>query len=769
LARAVPEHPGRAEAGGQTAGTGGPGVVASRISGGQRLAALRERLLAEAGAIRTAGNWERCLRAAARLPGEGFANILLIEAQQPGATLLRGYEEWRAAGRAVNRGEPGIAVLSAARQHPGDAGRGPRRAAEPGIPGWRDASRVAYLWDVSQTSGPPAAVPSPLPGLSGEIPAELWDALCWLARREGFAVEREQGAQADGLTFWTPRRIRVLPELDAGQAAWALAHQLGHVLAHGTAPHPPGSTTSGDACAGVRRAEADAVAFITCARYGVSVPRRPGSPAAWAGTDPRAQPAAVVLAAGERVVTAASRITGHLEQVLPGAATGAVVAREPARTPALRAQPASFLIMPSPSSGARLQEILDRAGSFYCGQLAGSWAEGYLRSRGLGPGAARQWGIGYAPAGWTTLTGHLLGAGYAEEEIEAAGLARRSSRGTLIDHLRDRVVLPVRGPGGQVAGFTGRTRPGAAPGTPKYLNSPETSLYKKGDLLFGLHEARDALLSGAIPVLVEGPFDAIAVTVAGAGRLAGVAPCGTALTASQAALLARSCDLGTTGVLAAFDDDPAGRKAAARAYGMLRPFSAILRVPALGGRDPAQVFQEEGPAALHGTLTGGAVPLLGVIVDADLSRWERRLGETLGPLLALRSAAAVLAGLLPPGAADQVREAAAGAELTALDAEMRAVLSPRLPFVAGALPADTAGQAIRLAGLLGFPADEVVIEIANAVTRHAALPGQRTGSTAARVAADGFPGPPGAKTSAQAPAERPRVSATWRSQVPGRR
>jgi hypothetical protein len=192
-------------------------------------------------------------------------------------------------------------------------------------------------------------------------------------------------------------------------------------------------------------------------------------------------------------------------------------------------------------------------------------------------------------------------------------------------------------------------------------------------------------------------------------------------------------------------------------------------VPALGGRDPAQVFQEEGPAALHGTLTAGTVPLLGVIVDADLSRWERRLGETLGPLLALRSAAAVLAGLLPPGAADQVREAAAGAELTALDDEMRAVLSPRLPLVTGALPADTAGQAIRLAGLLGFPADEVVIEIANAVTRHAALPGQRTGPAAARAAADGFPDPPGAKTSAQAPAERPRVSATRHSQVPGRR
>ena len=78
---------------------------------------------------------------------------------------------------------------------------------------------------------------------------------------------------------------------------------------------------------------------------------------------------------------------------------------------------------------------------------------------------------------------------------------------------------------------------------------------------------------------------------------------------------------------------------------------------------------------------------------------------------------------------------------TAVDDEMRAVLSPQLPLVAQALPADTASEAIRLAELLGFPADEVVIEIANAVTRHAASSGQRTGCTAARVAADGFPDP----------------------------
>jgi DNA primase len=152
---------------------------------------------------------------------------------------------------------------------------------------------------------------------------------------------------------------------------------------------------------------------------------------------------------------------------------------------------------------------------------------------------------------------------------------------------------------------------------------------------------------------VEGPFDAIAVTTAGVGHLAGVAPCGTALTPSQAALLASSCSLAETGVLVAFDDDPAGVKAAIRAYRILRPLTAVLRQPALAGRDPAQILEQEGPRELR-AVTAEAVPLLSVIVDADLGRWEHRMSETEGPLLALRSAAAVLAGLLPPAAAAQV-------------------------------------------------------------------------------------------------------------------
>ena len=261
----------------------------------QRIAALRIRLHETAGQIRSAQDWTRYLRAAARLHGETWANVLLISSRIPDATLVRGYEAWRAAGRQVNRDEKGIEIFSGTRRRePG--GRGAEEAGQDHS--WRDARRVAYVWDLSQTTGQPVPLPPAFPAPEGEAPPGLWDCLCWLARREGFAVEREDGSPGDGTTFWAARRIRIPPGLPSGQAAWALAHQLGHVLLHNTIAHPPGTTTSG--CHGIRKAEADSVAFITCARHGIRVEHAFSSPQTWAGSDPRAQPAAAILTAGER-------------------------------------------------------------------------------------------------------------------------------------------------------------------------------------------------------------------------------------------------------------------------------------------------------------------------------------------------------------------------------------------------------------------------------------------------------------------------------------
>ena len=706
----------------------------------QRVAALRIRLHQTAGQIGSAEDWARYLRAAARLHGETWANVLLISSRIPDATLVRGYEAWRAAGRQVNRDEKGIEIFSGMRRQEPD-GRGAEEAGQDHS--WRAARRVAYVWDLSQTTGQPVPLPPAFPAPAGEAPPGLWDCLCWLARREGFAVEREDGSPGDGTTFWAARRIRIPPGLPSGQATWALAHQLGHILVHNTIAHPPGTTTSG--CHGIQKTEADSVAFITCTRYGIPVEHAFSSPQTWAGADPRAQPAAAIQTAGERVTTAAAKVSRLLDHYLAGNRPAARPAAEPGhdeRPP----QPARSQVtapLPAPEPDPRISRVLDDAMQFYDGQLARSWVPAYLAERGIGNDTSRHRHIGYAPGGWTALTGHLRALGHDDDAIQAAGLARLSSRGTLIDHFRDRIMLPVHDQRGNIAGFLGRARPGAGPEVPKYLNSPETSSYQKGSLLFGLHQARDLLARGATPVIVEGPFDAIAVTVADPGHHAGLAPCGTALTSKQAAILAQSADLDSTGILVAFDDDPAGRKAAVRAHDILRPVTGRLQSAVLSGKDPAEILQTEGPAALRMVLRDQVQPLFSVVIDAHLAPWERRLRDPEGPLMAMRSTASVIAGLLPAGSAEAIRQITGNRELATIDEQMRPVANPELPEIARVLPADVTYQTMRVAERLGFTDySDVLAEVANAVTRDAARPGNRTADRAPQLAASSFPHPP---------------------------
>jgi DNA primase len=701
----------------------------------RRLAELRVRLQETADEIRTARGWTRCLRTAAQFPGESWANILLISSRIPDATLVKGYEAWRALGRQVRRDEKGIEIFSAPRRRKGNDDRRDGEQTH----SWRDAQRVTYVWDLSQTTGQPLPALTAIPSRSGELPPGLWECLCWLARREGFAVEREPGCPADGTMSWAARRIRILPDLAIDQAVWALAHQLGHVLLHNTGAALPGSTTSG--CQGVRKAEADSVAFITCARYGVRLEHAFSSPQSWAGSDPRAQPGAVILAVGERITTAAAEISGYLDRHLAGSTAGQVTRAQPEPAALTAPLPAAA---PPPEPDAGIEAVLLDAEAFYTGQLASSWAPGYLHQRGITAAVAGEWHIGYAPPGWTALTTYLRGRGHPDKEIQAAGLARVCSRGTLIDHFRDRVMLPVHDEYGKLAGFIGRARPGAGPDVPKYLNSPATSTYKKGDLLFGLSQVRAHLARGAVPVIVEGPFDAIAVSSADPGHYVGLAPCGTALTNRQAAALAHTADLRQTGGLVAFDDDTAGRKAAIRAYHILRGFSDLLQsVRLLPGKDPADILETVGAPALRAILRDRTQPLSAVVIDAHIDPWERRLRDPEGPLLAMRSLATVIASLLPPEAVQAIRRITGDKELIVLDEQMRPVTNPELPELARALPADSAYQIARTAERLGFTDySDVLAEVANAVTRKAARPKAVRPNVAPRLSDASFPHKP---------------------------
>jgi DNA primase len=721
---------------------------------------LRIRLQEMADEVRTADDWVRCLRAAAHLPGESWANVLLISSRMPTATVVKGYEAWRAAGRQVNRDEKGIEIFSSTRQQKGNRDSEDDEQS----PSWRDAHRVAYVWDLSQTSGQPLPARAAIPPPPGDVPPGIWDCLCWLARREGFAVEREPGCPDDGTTLWAARRIRVLPGLTSSQAVWALAHQLGHVLLHNTTAAPSGSTTSG--CQGVRKAEADSVAFIVCARHGVRVEHSFSSPQTWAGSDPRAQRGTAILAAGERITSTATRITRHLDHHLPGS-TADLAAPAQAEPAALTIGATAPALSPEPD--ARIERILLDAEQFYTGQLASSWVPAYLRKRGITAAAIGEWHIGYAPRGWTVLISYLRGRGHPDDGIQAAGLARVSSRGTLIDHFRDRVMLPVHDEHGTLAGFIGRARPGTGPDVPKYLNSPATSAYQKGDLLFGLHHTRGHLARGATPVIVEGPFDAIAVTLADPGHYADLTPCGTALTSRQAAALGRTADTRHTGVLVAFDDDTAGRKAAVRAYDILRAISDRLQSVVLSGRDPAEILETDGAPALRGILRNRAQPLSAVVIDAYIALWERRLRDPDGPLLAMRSVATAIAGLLPPETAEAIRRITRNKELITLDERMQPITNPELPEIARALPADTAYQITRTAERLGFTDySDVLAEVANAVTRRAACPKGVPHGAMPWLARSSFPYPPLTTQSSAEPADPPDEDssrARWTGQV----
>jgi DNA primase len=292
------------------------------------------------------------------------------------------------------------------------------------------------------------------------------------------------------------------------------------------------------------------------------------------------------------------------------------------------------------------------AARFFAARLAGSWVPAYLAGRGFGEQALRPWTVGYAPAGWRVLTAHLRDLGYGDAAIQAAGLARRTRRGALVDFFRDRAMFGIRWPDGTVAGFTGRARPGGGRAGPVYLNSRTTGLYRKGSLLFGLYEGRRALAAGARPVLVEGPLDAIAVSAA--GSYAGVSPCGTALTPAQVTLLARTCDLRRAGVVVAFDSDPAGRRAAVRAFHLLRGVTdqAVAAVlPA--GQDPAGFRRERGRRALARRLDAG-VPLVDLVVDETVASFERWLAFPDGKFAALHAAAPLVAGLPSGQVARQV-------------------------------------------------------------------------------------------------------------------
>ena len=239
------------------------------------------------------------------------------------------------------------------------------------------------------------------------------------------------------------------------------------------------------------------------------------------------------------------------------------------------------------------------------------WGEGgaagraLLQERAVSRDAAEHFGLGFAPPGFQVLTSALERGGFALADAERAGLIAQGQRG-YYDRFRSRLVFPVYDLSGHVVAFSGRLVEGAVveagasqPPAPKYYNSPESSIYRKSDQMFGLFQQRVALRKASEVVLCEGNFDVVQVaSIAGA---VGLAPLGTALTERQVAVLRRFSDR----VALAFDGDDAGRKATLRALEALLPAGFDVRVLELGTDDPDSLLRREGSAGWERVLAAG--------------------------------------------------------------------------------------------------------------------------------------------------------------------
>lgn len=212
----------------------------------------------------------------------------------------------------------------------------------------------------------------------------------------------------------------------------------------------------------------------------------------------------------------------------------------------------------------------------------------YLTARGLSPGLIRKFGIGYAPDSWGDAMDYLKSKGYSEEEIIAAGIAKKSQKGTVYCYFRARVMFPIIDVRGNVVAFGGRI---LTDEKPKYLNSPDSPVYKKTRQVFALNFAKNT--KSDIIVLTEGYMDAISLYKAGLDN--GVATCGTALTDEQARMMAKYCKQ----VVIAYDSDEAGQKATARAMTILDRTGVGVKILSIeGAKDPDEYLKNFGAERL---------------------------------------------------------------------------------------------------------------------------------------------------------------------------
>ncbi|HEU5269202.1 MAG TPA: DNA primase, partial [Jatrophihabitans sp.] len=275
---------------------------------------------------------------------------------------------------------------------------------------------------------------------------------------------------------------------------------------------------------------------------------------------------------------------------------------------------------------ARLVEAHVLAAAFYAEQLSSADAapaRRYLDERGFDAAAVAKFGCGYAPAGWDALTKYLLGRGFAPAELTLAGLARESGRGSLIDRFHRRLLWPIKDVGGDVVGFGARRIHDDDRIEAKYLNTAETPLYKKSQLLYGMDLAKREIARQHQAVIVEGYTDVMACHLAGVTTA--VATCGTSFGAEHIGVIRRllmDSDAFAGQVVFTFDGDAAGMKAAERAFAEEQKFMAQTFVAiAPSGKDPCELRQSGGDAAVR-ALIESRKPLVEFVLRTTVNRFD---------------------------------------------------------------------------------------------------------------------------------------------------
>ncbi|WP_344993271.1 DNA primase, partial [Tsukamurella soli] len=308
----------------------------------------------------------------------------------------------------------------------------------------------------------------------------------------------------------------------------------------------------------------------------------------------------------------------------------------------------------------RLTAANAAAQRFYAEQLRTPEAEAaraYLTERDFDAAAAELYGCGYAPAGWDTMTKTLLRQGFEFAELEAAGLSRMGQRGP-IDRFHRRLLWPIRNLGGDVIGF-GARKLYDDDNLGKYMNTPETSLYKKSQVLFGVDQAKKHIARGHQVVVVEGYTDVMAMHAAGVQTA--VASCGTAFGEEHLSLVRRLMldDSYFRGeVIYTFDGDEAGKAAALKAFdGDQKIAGQTFVAIAPDEMDPCELRQQRGDAAVR-DLIARRIPMFEFAIKALLGEFDLDIAE--GRVHALRRTVPVVARIKDVALRDEYARQLAG-------------------------------------------------------------------------------------------------------------